>query len=107
MLSEFLERDEKIVMGSVKRLDRGDAIIEAGKIEARLPRSEMIPREIIRVGDRVRAWVKRIDKNARGQQVFLSRIAPEFVSALFEKDRKSTRLNSSHVANSYAVFCLK
>ncbi|HLS16427.1 MAG TPA: transcription termination factor NusA [Paenalcaligenes sp.] len=86
MLSEFLERDEKIVMGSVKRLDRGDAIIEAGKIEARLPRSEMIPREIIRVGDRVRAWVKRIDKNARGQQVFLSRIAPEFVSALFENE---------------------
>src|SRR5690625_2691163 len=46
----------------------------------------MIPREIIRVGDRVRAWVKRIDKNARGQQVFLSRIAPEFVSALFENE---------------------
>ncbi len=86
MLREFLERDEKIVMGSVKRLDRGDAIIEVGKIEARLPRSEMIPREIIRVGDRVRAWVKRIDRNARGQQVFLSRIAPEFVSCLFENE---------------------
>ncbi|HLR29104.1 MAG TPA: transcription termination factor NusA [Paenalcaligenes sp.] len=86
MLSEFLERDEKVIMGSVKRLDRGDAIIEAGKLEARLPRSEMIPREIIRVGDRVRAWVKRIDKNARGQQVFLSRIAPEFVSTLFENE---------------------
>jgi len=86
MLNEFLERDEKVIMGSVKRLDRGDAIIEAGKLEARLPRSEMIPREIIRVGDRVRAWVKRIDKNARGQQVFLSRIAPEFVSTLFENE---------------------
>src|SRR5690625_123907 len=55
MLSEFLERDEKIVMGSVKHLDRGDAIIEVGKIEARLPRSGMITREIISVGARVRS----------------------------------------------------
>src|SRR5690625_4375183 len=86
MLREFLARDEKVVMGAVKRLDRGDAIIEAGKIEARLPRNEMIPREIIRVGDRVRAWVQHIDKAARGQQVLLSRVAPEFVSALFENE---------------------
>src|SRR5690625_426939 len=86
MLNEFLERGENIIMGAVKRLDRGDAIVEAGKIEARLPRNEMIPREIIRVGDRVRAWVQKVDKNARGQQVFLSRVAPEFVSALFENE---------------------
>src|SRR5699024_1764825 len=48
MLNEFLERGETIINGAVKRMDRGDAIIEAGKIEARLARSEMIPREIIR-----------------------------------------------------------
>src|SRR5690625_1285442 len=71
MLNEFLERDEKVIMGSVKRLDRGDAISEVGKLEARLPRSELIPREIIRAGDSVRAWVKRSDTTDRGRQVLL------------------------------------
>ncbi len=45
MLNDFLERGETIVSGTVKRMDKGDAIIETGKIEARLPRSEMIPRK--------------------------------------------------------------
>lgn len=86
LLNDFLDRGETIVSGAVKRLDRGDAIIETGKIEARLSRSEMIPREIIRVGDRIRAWVARIDRTARGQQVFLSRTAPEFIRELFENE---------------------
>src|SRR5699024_7110439 len=86
MLNDFLERGETIVSGTVKRIDKGDAIIEMGKIEARLPRSEMIPRENIRMGDRVRAWVQRIDRSARGQQVILSRTAPEFIRELFENE---------------------
>src|SRR5690625_6936300 len=86
MLNDFLDRGETIVSGTVKRMDKGDAIIEAGKIEARLPRSEMIPRENIRIGDRVRAWVSRIDRAARGQQVILSRTAPEFIRELFENE---------------------
>ena len=86
MLDDFLSREESIVSGTVKRIDKGDAIIEMGKIEARLPRSEMIPKENIRMGDRVRAWVQKIDRTARGQQVFLSRTAPEFISELFENE---------------------
>lgn len=86
MLNDFLERDETIVSGTVKRMDKGDAIIEVGKIEARLPRSEMIPKENLRLGDRVRAWVLRIDRAARGQQVILSRTAPEFIKQLFENE---------------------
>jgi len=86
VLDDFLERGETIVSGTVKRIDKGDAIIEMGKIEARLPRSEMIPRENIRMGDRVRAWVQRIDRSARGQQVILSRTAPEFIRELFENE---------------------
>ncbi|NYT38397.1 transcription termination/antitermination protein NusA [Allopusillimonas soli] len=86
VLNDFLERGETIVSGSVKRMDKGDAIIETGKIEARLPRSEMIPKENIRVGDRVRAWVLKVDHAARGQQVFLSRTAPEFIRQLFENE---------------------
>lgn len=86
LLNDFLERGESIVSGSIKRLDKGDVIIEIGKVEARLPRSEMIPRENLRVGDRVRAYVLRIDRAARGQQVILSRSAPEFIRQLFENE---------------------
>ena len=86
VLNDFLERGEKIISGTVKRMDKGDAIIETGKIEARLPRSEMIPKENLRVGDRVRAYVLKLDRAARGQQVILSRTSPEFVRQLFENE---------------------
>ncbi len=86
VLNDFLERGENIVSGTVKRMDKGDAIIETGKIEARLPRSETIPKENIRVGDRIRAFVLRVDHSARGQQVILSRTAPEFIRQLFENE---------------------
>lgn len=86
LLNAFLERGDSIVSGTVKRLDKGDMIIEIGKIEARLPRSEMIPKENLRSGDRVRAWVSNIDHNARGQQIILSRTAPEFIQELFENE---------------------
>ncbi|HUG58233.1 MAG TPA: transcription termination factor NusA [Candidimonas sp.] len=86
VLNDFLERGESIVSGTVKRMDKGDAIIETGKIEARLPRTEMIPKENIRVGDRIRSWVLKVDHTARGQQVILSRTAPEFIRQLFENE---------------------
>ncbi|PLC51199.1 transcription termination/antitermination protein NusA [Pollutimonas subterranea] len=86
VLNDFLERGENIISGTVKRMDKGDAIIETGKIEARLPRSEMIPKENIRVGDRIRSWVLKVDHTARGQQVILSRTAPEFIRQLFENE---------------------
>ena len=86
ILNDFLDRGETIVSGSIKRMDKGDVIVETGKIEARLPRSEMIPKENLRVGDRVRAWVLKIDRTARGQQVILSRAAPEFIQQLFENE---------------------
>ena len=83
MLVEFLARDEKIISGLVKRMDKGDAIVEIGKVEARLPRSEMLPKETMRPGDRVRAYVNRVDRTSKGQQVFLSRTCPEFIKELF------------------------
>ncbi|NYT59118.1 transcription termination/antitermination protein NusA [Alcaligenaceae bacterium] len=86
VLNDFLERGENIVSGTVKRMDKGDAIIETGKIEARLPRSETIPKENIRVGDRIRAWVLKVDHTARGQQVILSRTAPDFIRQLFDNE---------------------
>ena len=84
VLNDFLERKEHLVTGQVKRMEKGDAIIEAGRIEARLPRDQMIPKENLRPGDRVRAWLKKIDRQARGPQLILSRTAPEFIMKLFE-----------------------
>ena len=86
LLNDFLERGESIVSGTIKRMDKGDAIIEIGKVEARLPRSEMIPKENLRVGDRVRAYLKGIDRQARGQQIILSRATPLFIAQLFENE---------------------
>jgi N utilization substance protein A len=84
LLSDFLERKEHIVSGTIKRMERGSAIVEAGKIEALLPRDQMIPKENLRVGDRVKAYLLRIDRGVRGPQIVLSRTAPEFIMRLFE-----------------------
>lgn len=84
ILKDFLERGELIINGTVKRLERGDVIVEAGKIEARLPRDQMIPKENLRPGDRVRAYMLRVDRTPRGPQIILSRTAPEFIMKLFE-----------------------
>ena len=86
ILNDFLERKEHLVTGTIKRMERGNAIIETGKIEAILPRDQMIPRENLRVGDRVKAFLLRIDRAARGPQLILSRTAPEFIIKLFEME---------------------
>ena len=84
ILNDFLERGEFMVTGTIKRMDRGTAIIESGRVEAALPRDQMIPKENLRIGDRVRAYLKNIDRNARGPQLQLTRISPEFLIKLFE-----------------------
>ncbi|SFH31161.1 NusA antitermination factor [Nitrosospira sp. Nsp14] len=84
ILSDFLERKEFMVTGTIKRMERGNAIIESGRVEAALPRDQMIPKENLRVGDRVRAYLYKIDRSARGPQLILSRTVPEFLIKLFE-----------------------
>ena len=84
ILNDFLERKEFMVTGTIKRMERGNAIIESGRVEAALPRDQMIPKENLRVGDRVRAYLYKIDRNARGPQLILSRTVPEFLIKLFE-----------------------
>jgi N utilization substance protein A len=73
ILNDFLERGEKIMTGSVKRLDKGNFIVESGRVEALLRRDQLIPKENLRVGDRVRAYIAKVD-----------RTAPEFLMKLFE-----------------------
>ncbi|NNM80715.1 MAG: transcription termination/antitermination protein NusA [Gallionella sp.] len=84
ILSDFMDRKEHLVSGTVKRVERGNAIIEFGKIEALLPRDQMVPKENLRVGDRVKAHLLRVDRTARGPQVVLSRTSNELLTKLFE-----------------------
>ena len=84
ILNDFLSRKEHLVTGVIKRMERGNALIESGRLEAMLPRDQMIPKENLRIGDRVRAYIWKIDRAARGPQLILSRTAPEFLVQLFE-----------------------
>jgi len=84
ILNDFLARDEHLVTGVIKRMERGNGIIESGRVEALLPRDQMIPKENLRPGDRVRAYLWKVDRTARGPQIILSRITPDFLIKLFE-----------------------
>jgi transcription termination/antitermination protein NusA len=86
LLNDFLSRGEKIFVGTVKRLDKGDIVVESGRVEGRLRRSEMIPKENLRTGDRVRAYIAEVDPTLRGPQIILSRSAPGFMIELFAQE---------------------
>lgn len=86
LLSDFLSRGEKIFVGTVKRLDKGDIVVESGRVEGRLRRNEMIPKENLRIGDRVRAYIAEVDPTLRGPQILLSRSAPGFMIELFAQE---------------------
>ncbi|HSV60219.1 MAG TPA: transcription termination factor NusA [Variovorax sp.] len=86
LLNDFMSRGEKIFTGTVKRLDKGDIIVEAGRVEGRLRRSEMIAKENLRNGDRVRAMIMEVDLTLRGAPIILSRSAPEFMIELFRQE---------------------
>ena len=86
LLNDFMSRGEKIFTGTVKRMDKGDIIVESGRVEGRLRRSEMIAKENLRSGDRVRAMIMEVDLTLRGAPIILSRSAPEFMIELFRNE---------------------
>ena len=86
LLNDFMSRGEKIFTGTVKRMDKGDIIVESGRVEGRLRRGEMIPKENLRNGDRVRALIMDVDLTLRGAPIILSRSAPEFMIELFRNE---------------------
>ena len=73
-----------LLSGTVKRMERGNAIIDLGDTESILPKTGMIPREGLRPGDRIRALLQEIDEEARGPQLVLTRLTPEFLIELFK-----------------------
>ncbi|MCY1357305.1 Transcription termination/antitermination protein NusA [compost metagenome] len=86
LLNDFMSRGDKIFVGTVKRMDKGDLIIESGRVEGRLKRGEMIPKENFRTGDRVRAMIMEVDLTLRGAPILLSRSAPAFMIELFRQE---------------------
>ena len=84
ILKDFLAQDEKLISGQIRRMERGNGIIEIGRLDAILPRDQMIPKENLRISDRIRAILIKIDETSRGPQLILSRTAPEFIIRLFE-----------------------
>ncbi len=85
VVEAFADRENTMVMGQVKRVERGNVYIDLGdNAEGFIPREELIPRESFRVGDRVRAYLYKINPEPRGPQLFLSRTMPELLIELFK-----------------------
>ena len=83
---EYKDRIGEIVNGVVKRVEYGNVIVDLGRGEGIIRRDEMIPRETFRPGDRVRAYLFDVRREARGPQIFLSRTHPQFMAKLFAQE---------------------
>src|SRR5271156_3786803 len=84
--NEFKDRTGEIVNGLVKRVEFGNVVVDLGRAEALLRRDELIPRELFRTGDRVRAYIFDVRQEQRGPQIFLSRTHPQFMAKLFGQE---------------------
>ncbi len=84
VLEDYQKRVGTITSGSVHRFEKGDIILDLGKTEAILPRSQQCPRERYKQGDRIRAYILEVNKTAHGPQIILSRSDAAFVKKLFE-----------------------
>ncbi len=85
IVEEYKDRIGEMLYGTVKRVERGNVILDLGNnVEAFIPREEMIPREPVRTGDRLRGYLKDVRHEPRGPQLFVSRTAPEFIIELFK-----------------------
>jgi N utilization substance protein A len=84
--NEFKDRIGEIVNGLVRRVEYGNVIVDMGRSEAMLRRDELQPRETFRPGDRVRAYMYDVRREARGPQIFLSRTHPQFMAKLFMQE---------------------
>ncbi|MEM1288746.1 MAG: transcription termination factor NusA [Pseudomonadota bacterium] len=80
---EYKDRIGDIVNGTVKRVEYGNVVVDLGRGEGMLRRDELIPREIFKYGDRIRAYVLDVRREQRGPQIFLSRTHPQFMVKLF------------------------
>jgi len=83
---EYKDRVNEIITGVVKRAEFGHVVVDLGKAEGVIRRDQQIPREMLRVGDRVRSLILSVRREPRGPQIFLSRAAGEFMKKLFAQE---------------------
>ncbi|MFL6737261.1 MAG: transcription termination factor NusA, partial [Sphingomonas sp.] len=83
---EFKDRANEIITGVVKRVEFGHVVVDLGRAEGVIRRDQQIPREMVRVGDRIRSLIMAVRREARGPQIFLSRAHPEFMKKLFAQE---------------------
>lgn len=84
--AEYKDRVGDTTNGTVKRVEYGNVIVDLGRAEGIIRRDEMIPRENVRLGDRIRAFIYDVRREQRGPQIFLTRARPEFMSSLFRAE---------------------
>ena len=84
--NQFKDRVGEIILGTVKRFDNFSITLDIGKAEGVIRKDEMIPREQLKPGDRVRTYILNVSEEARGPQIFLSRSCNEFLSLLFTQE---------------------
>jgi N utilization substance protein A len=91
--AEYKDRVGEISNGTVKRVEYGNVIVDLGRAEGIIRRDEMIPRENVRYGDRIRTFIYDVRREQRGPQIFLSRARPEFMAKLFATARSRSSLS--------------
>jgi len=84
--NEYKDRVGEICNGLVKRVEFGNVVVDLGRAEAMIRRDELIPREIFRTGDRIRAYIFDVRSEQRGPQIFASRTHPQFMAKLFAQE---------------------
>ncbi len=83
---EFKDKIGEIISGVVKRVEYGNVVVDFGRTEAVIRRDDLIPRELFRVGDRIRAYIADVRREKTGAQIFLSRTHPDFLAKLFAQE---------------------
>lgn len=81
---QFVDKEGELISGIVRRYERGNAVVDVGGVEGTILRADMIPREPLRVGDRVRGYLAKVNREMKGPQLQISRVAPEFLIHLFK-----------------------
>ena len=83
---EFKDRQGEIITGVVKRVEFGHIVVDLGRAEGVIRRDQQIPREVVRVNDRIRSLILNVRRENRGPQIFLSRAHPDFMKKLFAQE---------------------
>lgn len=86
IFEDFKDRKGEVISGTVQRFERGSIVVNLGRAEAVIPQQELVPREVFKPGDRIRAYVLDVRKTPKGPQIILSRSTPNFLAKLFEME---------------------